>query len=548
MAHRKESKKAMKKVVIILAIVIVIIAGGYLWTKSGQQPIEQKQTGTFSQNYDNAPQVTQPKVVELKNGQNYDMTASIVKNTINGHIVKMLAYNGSIPGPIIKVQQDSEITLNFANNIDVDSTIHPHGVRLDNAFDGVPNVTQKAVSVGGKFSYKIKFPDAGIYWYHPHIREDYTQALGLYGNFIVEPKEQNYYSPVNQEIPLFLSDILLEDGSTAPYNKAVSNYTLMGRFGNQILVNGQTNYSQTIHAGEVVRFYLTNSASTRIFNFSIPGEKIKLVGGDNGKYEKEAFVDSVQIAPAEREIIDVLFDKPGAYTLTHTTPQKTYAIGTIRVTDDKVVTSYQNEFNTLRTNQDVEESIAPFKNSFNKPDDKSITLSLSMQGMGNMDEQNGTSMHMMHNGSMMQDNQMMDNNTQQNGTNTIEWEDTMGMMNVMSNAEMVKWKLVDDQTKKENSDIQWTFHKGDKVKIKIYNDPKSQHPMQHPIHIHGQRFLVLSTNGVENTNLVWKDTALVPSGTTTEILVDMSNPGIWMMHCHIPEHLESGMMFGFKVI
>jgi FtsP/CotA-like multicopper oxidase with cupredoxin domain len=85
------------------------------------------------------------------------------------------------------------------------------------------------------------------------------------------------------------------------------------------------------------------------------------------------------------------------------------------------------------------------------------------------------------------------------------------------------------------------------VKISIKNDEKGMHPMQHPIHFHGQRFVVLSRDGVVNDNLQWKDTVLIPSGQTFDILVEMSNPGEWMAHCHIAEHLESGMMFDFTV-
>jgi FtsP/CotA-like multicopper oxidase with cupredoxin domain len=88
---------------------------------------------------------------------------------------------------------------------------------------------------------------------------------------------------------------------------------------------------------------------------------------------------------------------------------------------------------------------------------------------------------------------------------------------------------------------------GDVSKIRIFNVPKSFHPMNHPIHIHGQRYLVLSMDGVSNRNQVWKDTAIVPVGSTMDILVDMSNPGTWMLHCHISEHLQSGMMLTFTV-
>ncbi|MEK7649883.1 MAG: multicopper oxidase domain-containing protein, partial [Patescibacteria group bacterium] len=108
-------------------------------------------------------------------------------------------------------------------------------------------------------------------------------------------------------------------------------------------------------------------------------------------------------------------------------------------------------------------------------------------------------------------------------------------------------KIVDQDTGKANMDIDWSFAKGKPVKIRIFNDPRSMHPMQHPIHFHGQRFLVVARNGVGQSNLVWKDTTLVRSGETVDIILDPSNPGEWMAHCHISEHLESGMMFSFVV-
>ncbi len=99
----------------------------------------------------------------------------------------------------------------------------------------------------------------------------------------------------------------------------------------------------------------------------------------------------------------------------------------------------------------------------------------------------------------------------------------------------------------ENTDISWSFRVGDVVKIRLHNDRGAFHAMQHPLHIHGQRFLVLEQNGEPNQNLVWKDTVLLPAGSTTDILLELSNPGRWIVHCHISEHLESGMKFVFDV-
>jgi FtsP/CotA-like multicopper oxidase with cupredoxin domain len=130
----------------------------------------------------------------------------------------------------------------------------------------------------------------------------------------------------------------------------------------------------------------------------------------------------------------------------------------------------------------------------------------------------------------------------------MEWNDAMPMMNWLSTSEQVEWILRDTDTGAENAEIDWRFEVGDVVKIRVHNTPDSFHPMNHPFHIHGQRFLVLAMDGVERDNLVWKDTAIVPVGSTMDILVEMSNPGTWMAHCHIAEHLESGMMFNFEVV
>ncbi len=151
----------------------------------------------------------------------------------------------------------------------------------------------------------------------------------------------------------------------------------------------------------------------------------------------------------------------------------------------------------------------------------------------------------MPDGSMMGGGMMMGGEVSADG---IEWEDIdMAMMNQMATKDMTKWKIVDKATGKANEDIDWSFKTGDKVKVRITNDKDSAHPMQHPIHFHGQRFLVVNENGTANDNLVWKDTVMVPAGQYVDILLDTTNPGEWMAHCHIAEHLEAGMMFGFTV-
>jgi FtsP/CotA-like multicopper oxidase with cupredoxin domain len=131
----------------------------------------------------------------------------------------------------------------------------------------------------------------------------------------------------------------------------------------------------------------------------------------------------------------------------------------------------------------------------------------------------------------------------------IEWEDDMVEVNRMTTPTNMRWKLVDRDTGAENAQIDWTFRVGDQVKLRLVNEMDSDHPMPHPFHVHGAgRFVILARDGAVEPNLVWKDTVLVLTGETVDILLDVTNPGRWMAHCHIAEHHESGMMFSFNVV
>ena len=165
------------------------------------------------------PEATAPAVLDLANGDTLDLRVAPVAKRLGDITVRMLGYNGSIPGPTLQVQQGSEIIVRVSNDGDLDTTVHWHGLRLENKYDGVPHATQAPIPVGGEFSYRIQFPDPGLYWYHPHIREDYTQELGLYGNILVVPAEPDYWPPVDRDVVLTLDDILIEDGTVAPFSR-----------------------------------------------------------------------------------------------------------------------------------------------------------------------------------------------------------------------------------------------------------------------------------------------------------------------------------------
>ncbi len=528
----------MKKQHIVVALISIFILF-LLFLSWRLQP--QSMMGTQMMNSNNTPaqhyparnssslnsrnEVTPSNLVILNDGATYDMKVSEVKKDINGKMLPMLAYNSSIPGPTIQVQQNSTIHIKLTNNLNMATTLHPHGLRTANAFDGVPDITQKPIQPGETFTYDLTFPDPGVYWYHPHLREDFTQDLGLAGNFLVVPKDANYWNPVENEWMALVDDIVLDENHPQLTNTTtrVEN-ALMGTYGNTMLVNGETDYQWQAKQGERARFYITNTANARPFNLSLGGLKMKLVGADNGKYEQETWQDHIVLAPGERAIVETYFDKPGTFTLTHKTPTKTYQIASITITANSVDTARKQAFEKLHSNPDIVTSIDPFRAAFDRPIDKTLRLTMDMPG------------HSMMGGGMMQDI----------SADGIEWDDTMSSMNSMM-SDMTQWEIVDEASGKKNMDVQWQFQQGDRVKIKITNDKQGVHPMQHPIHLHGQRFLVLSQNGKQNTNLVWKDTTLIPAGDTVEILVDMSNLGVWMLHCHISEHIENGMMSVFTV-
>ncbi|WP_148680147.1 multicopper oxidase family protein [Nitrosopumilus maritimus] len=456
--------------------------------------------------------------VSVSNNDTFDLTASQITKNIDGKTLQMFGYNEQTPGPLLIVSQGDEITVNFTNNLDLPTTVHWHGLRLDSASDGVPGVSQDPVLPGETFQYSLKFPDTGIFFYHPHVKTEMQMDMGLYGNILVESKNSDNL-PVDYEIPLFLDDISIVDNELQSFDPDITTHTLMGRFGNTMIANGDANLSLEFKQGDIVRFYLTNAANTRTFDFGIEQQKIKLIADDASEYERQEFVDSVIMASSERRTIDVLFEESGQYDITHSTSDKTYVLGTISVTPS--LNKIDSSFYSIEQNSDIVQEIDQFRKFFSDPPDLELEFDIKTMSM---------------------DDHSMSMGVHEKEIDEIEWEDEMPKMNAMSDDENTKWIIRDMNSGKEGFDIGYQVNVGDVKKIRLYNNPESAHPMQHPIHIHGQRVLVLSEDGIPNENLAWKDSVLVPTGKTVDILVDFSNPGNWVMHCHILEHAEAGMI------
>jgi len=573
------------------------------------------------------PEATGPALLELGAGDVLELQVGPVAKHLDDATVRMLGYNGSIPGPTLKVAQGSEVVVHVVNEGDLDTTVHWHGLRLENRYDGVPHETQAPIPVGGEFTYRIQFPDPGLYWYHPHIREDYTQEMGLYGNILVDPAEPDYWPPADRDLVLTLDDILIEDGKVAPFSPSETTYAAMGRFGNLMLVGGQTHYRAAARTGEVLRLWLTNTANTRVFNVRLAGARMKLVGGDSGRVERSEFVEEVLLAPSERAVVDVLLDRPGELTLEHRTPDRSYPLATVSVAGEPAATAAAREFEVLREAPELAAERRSLDAWLAAAPDKTLALVAEMDdpaaagavvyacpmhpevisdepgrcpkcgmkllataapvtyacpmhpevtsdqpdrcpkcGMKLLAAQtttgagadHGAEMHHSgHDPSDQHDHASgMTDHAGHDGPHShgsgsaggIEWEDDMDAVNRQTTAATMHWMFVDRTPGAADTGIDWRFTLGDRVKIRLVNEMDSDHPMHHPFHLHGAgRFLVLARDGQVEPNLVWKDTVLVRTGQTVDILFDVSNPGLWMAHCHIAEHMQSGMMFSFTV-
>src|SRR5215204_199162 len=323
------------------------------------------------------PEASSPSLVRLYDGDSFDIRIHPVRKRIEDAVVRMLGYNGSIPGPTLHVDQGSEITVQVTNDGDVDATVHWHGLRLENRYDGVPEETQALIPHGGTFTYKLRFPDPGLYWYHPHVREDVAQEMGLYGAIVAEPSDPSYWPTADRQLTITLDDVLIEDGKLAPFRHSGPTFTAMGRFGNVMLINGESRFSAEAAAGEVVRLYLVNTANTRIFNFALPGARMKLIGGDSGRYEREEFVDEVLLSPSERAVVDVLFDTAGEVHLEHRTPDRVYDLGAFSVAGTATGDA-AGSVEVLRSDPELASERQLIEHDFDREPDKVLAFVASM--------------------------------------------------------------------------------------------------------------------------------------------------------------------------
>ncbi len=218
------------------------------------------------------------------------------------------AYNGTLPGPLLKAKVGDDVVVHFKNDLAEPTTIHWHGLRISDQMDGSPRI-QNPVKPGEEFTYRFRVPDAGSYWYHPHVKTDVQVEKGLYGPLVVfDPKDPVY----DGERFLVIDDIRLESsGSISPLNGM--DYTMGGRFGNTLLTNGRpaNEAKAAVEQGTVERWRIVNPANARTMVLGVEGASFRIIATDGGLLPEPYTTSRVTVAVGQRYDLEVTYDQPG---------------------------------------------------------------------------------------------------------------------------------------------------------------------------------------------------------------------------------------------
>jgi FtsP/CotA-like multicopper oxidase with cupredoxin domain len=398
---------------------------------------------------------------------------------VDGNALRVWAYNGQVPGPTLRVKLGETLRVRFTNKLPQETTIHWHGVRLPNAMDGVPYITQKPVQPGETFVYEFTPMDAGTFWFHPHVRASEQVERGLYGVLVVEDPVPPPYS---RELVWVLDDWLLQDGQIYPEFNTRHDLAMDGRWGNAITINGRTDTVVKVQPGERLRIRMLNSANGRVFAPDFGALAANIVAVD-GLYLREPVpLAGFELAPGNRIDIDVAFDQSSSEPLS--------------VTDR----FYAQRPNAL-ARFEVEGALV------DTPQFASPAHARVPRWSGALDVPAAHTFRL---------------NAQPGGPFGISW--TIDGVAFMSHEHPMPASA--------------TLTKGAFSRLHFINES----PRIHPIHTHGMFFRLLARNGVAVDEPFFRDTVLVHPKEEIDIGVVPTEAGTWMMHCHILEHAEAGMM------
>ncbi|WP_373419865.1 multicopper oxidase family protein [Sinorhizobium sp. GL28] len=412
------------------------------------------------------------------------------------------AYDGTVPGSLVRLRQGEPARLVIENRLDQDTTVHWHGIRLPNSMDGVPGLTQAPIKPGESFVYAFTPPDAGTFWYHPHANSLEQLGRGLAGAVIVEEREA---VTVDRDLLWFLSDWRLTDeGAIASGFGNRMEAAMSGRVGNTVTLNGNVPEAETVRAGERIRLRLVNGALARIMALRFEGHRPMIVAIDGqpcDPHEPEG--GRILLGPAMR--IDIMLDMQGE-------PGRYYAV----VDDFYDDLSYQltqlayDEKPPLRAHP-LDGPLGLPRNPLPEPDFAAaerhdLTLQGGMMGGGMMTGMGG--MMGMHDGAAWAINGL-----------SMLGDGHAGMEPAL------------------------TFNRGRSVVLKLRNETAWWHPM----HFHGHSLKVLSRNGAPVPHRQWQDTVLMAAKDVVEVAFVADNPGDWMLHCHVMDHQMAGLMTVLRV-
>ncbi len=413
-------------------------------------------------------------------------------------------YDGRVPGPEIRVKQGERLRVLVENRLPDVTTIHWHGIRLPNAMDGVPHLTQEPIASGGQFTYEFECPDAGTYWYHPHQSSSEQIGRGLSGCLIVEERDA---PRVDRDVTWLLSDWrLLKNASISGDFGNMHDVSHGGRIGNVVTVNGAVREAFEVRAGERVRLRLINAANARIFALEFEGHAPKIIALDGQPVEPHGPPQGrIVLGPAMRA--DLVIDMTG-------TPGQVFRVvdrfyGSLNY---RLLNLVYSQEPPLRTEISGEPLRLP-ANRLAEPDLKSAERHRIVFGGGMMGQMSAAIM----------DGKRTDIRTLfQNG---------------------LAWALNGIAARGHLHAPILTLALNRSYVIELINDTAWHHPM----HLHGHFFRVVGRNGQPTRFKEWQDTVLLAPRESAEIALVADNPGDWMFHCHILEHQQGGMMGVIRV-
>ncbi len=409
-------------------------------------------------------------------------------------------YNGSLPGPEIRARRGERIRVRFTNRLEEPTSVHWHGIRIDNAMDGVSGLTQAAVKQGESFDYDFVAPDAGTYWYHAHNMSWNQVPRGLAGPLIIEESD-NPFSP-QTDITLFLNDWQLDEEGRLITDTFGSrhDFSHAGRLGNWLTINGQSMPDIPLRRGRWHRLRLINASSARILDLAPDRFGAEIIAFDGQTLGAPRKADGVvKLAPAQRMDLVLKPETNGMLPFEMMTGRP-FTFARFAVSDPKTAASPERKTPPL-----------PVAHPLSEPDlKKARTLPLVMQGgaMGGMRE-------------------------------LVENENGMSPRALMEAGLFWGFNGMAGMDK----DPMFQARRGETIVLETDNKTA----FDHAIHLHGHHFRILERNGTAPDHQDWRDTFIAERGERVKIAFVADNPGQWLIHCHMLGHAASGMMTWFDV-